>query len=122
MPIPLPLMAVHAVAMLSDAVPGKAERLHQVQELARSGHAPWPPGLAGSIEALAVAGVLAGASRRELAAIGRAAIAVNDYARLTARRRREHARRTADRAASAASGSSAALAEALATARRAGRH
>jgi len=101
MPVPLPLMAVHAVAMLGDVLPGQAERLRQAQELARSGRVQWPPGLAASTEALFIAGVLAGASRRQLAEIGRTAVAVNDYAELTARRRRERARRALERSARA---------------------
>ncbi len=97
MPCPLPLLAPYAVAALGGMFPEEGDRLRQAQELARRGGVPWPEGLQSSVEALAVAGVLGTATRRELAVIGRSAAESNDYAALKERRGRERRRRAAER-------------------------
>ncbi len=99
MPVPLPLIAPHAVAMLGGLLPGDLPRLRQAEQLARSGSVIWPPGLVGSVEALAVADVLANATPRQLDTIGRGAVTANDYQALADRRRRTRPRRAAERAA-----------------------
>ena len=79
--------------------PEERDRLRQAQELAKRGGFPWPDGLLASVEALAVAGVLMNATRRELAVIGRSVALGNDYAALKEHRRRELRLRTAAREA-----------------------
>jgi transcriptional regulator with XRE-family HTH domain len=102
-PVPMALLAPYAVAALGAIIPDELDRLRTAEELASRGEVPWPPGMTGSTEALAIAGVLADASARELAGIGRSAVAVNDYAACKDRKRRERARRAAEREAFAAS-------------------
>lgn len=103
MPVPFPLLAPYAVAALGAVLPDDTDRLRQMEELASRGEVPWPPGMDGSAEALAIGDVLAGATARELAIIGRSAVAVNDYAAYKDRQRRQRARRAAEREAFAAS-------------------
>lgn len=95
LPVPLILLAPRAVDALGGAMPGELGRLRQLQEHAHE--LPWPPGLQGSPEALAVMDELAHMPRIRLAAVGRAAVRVNDYQALQVQRRRERARKAAER-------------------------
>jgi transcriptional regulator with XRE-family HTH domain len=95
LPVPLILLAPRAVDALGALMPGDLGRLRQLQEDA--GTLPWPPGLKGSHEALAVMGELMHMPRGKLAAVGRAAVRVNDYQELQGQRRHERARKAAER-------------------------
>ncbi|MGH3265521.1 MAG: hypothetical protein ACRDNS_26405 [Trebonia sp.] len=92
------LLAPRAVDALGAVMPGELGRLRQLQEHAAvPGRLPWPPGLEGSPEVLAVIGELLGMPRGKLAAVGRAAVRVNDYQALLEHRRRDRARKAAER-------------------------
>jgi transcriptional regulator with XRE-family HTH domain len=95
MPVPFILLAPRAVDALGGVLPGDLDRLRQAQAIAHK--MPWPPGMQGSAEALAVLGAVMGMSRPKLAAVGRTAVRVNDYQELQAQRARERARRAAER-------------------------
>jgi transcriptional regulator with XRE-family HTH domain len=95
LPVPLILLAPRAVDALSGVLPDEIERLRQVQAHARD--LPWPPGLEGSPEALAVMDALAGIPRHKLAAIGRAAVKINDFGAMKDRQRRERERKAEER-------------------------
>jgi transcriptional regulator with XRE-family HTH domain len=95
LPVPLILLAPRAVDALAGLMPGDLGQLHQVQE--HAGRLPWPPGLEGSPEVLVIMGELASMPRGKLAAVGRAAVNVNDFGALQALRRRERARKAAER-------------------------
>jgi hypothetical protein len=95
LPVPLILLAPYAPAALGGVFPDELGRLREVQ--AQAGRLPWPPGMIGSAEVLAVGNVLMGMSRTRLAAVGRAAVRVNDYRALQAQRRRERASKAAER-------------------------
>jgi hypothetical protein len=95
LPVPLILLAPRAVDALGGLLPGDLGRLRQLQEHAHE--LPWPPGLEGSPEALAIMDELMYMPRGKLAAVGRAAVRVNDYQALQAQRRRERARKAAER-------------------------
>ena len=58
---------------------------------------PWPSGMAGSPEVLAIGNALMDMPRTKLAAVGRTAVHVNDYQSLQAQRRRDRARKAAER-------------------------
>jgi DNA-binding XRE family transcriptional regulator len=102
MPVPMAMLAPYAVAALGPVIPDDLDRLRQVQEMAGRGEVPWPDGLTGSVEALAVAGTLASARPRQLAAIGRTTADTLDYPAFRARRQKQRARRAAERQAYAA--------------------
>lgn len=95
LPVPLVLLAPRAVDALGGVIPGDIARLRQLQE--RAIKLPWPPGLVGSPEALAITGELMNMPRGKLAAVGRAALRVNDYQALREQRRRERAGKAAER-------------------------
>jgi transcriptional regulator with XRE-family HTH domain len=95
LPVPLILLASRAVDALGGVLPGEIDRLRQLQ--AQAAALPWPPGLDGSPEALAVMDALTGLPRTRLAQIGRAAVRVNDYGAMQRRRRRERAERAIER-------------------------
>jgi transcriptional regulator with XRE-family HTH domain len=95
MPVPPILLASRAVDALGGVIPGELGRLRQLQEHAHE--LPWPPGMEGSPEVLAIIGELMDMPRGKLAAVGRAAVRVNDYQALQAQRRRERARKAAER-------------------------
>lgn len=62
-PVPLPMLAPYAVAALGGVLPDEVAKLAKLQEMARRGEVPWPEGLAGSSEALAVGNALTPARR-----------------------------------------------------------
>ena len=95
LPVPLVLLAPRAVDALGGVMPGELGRLRQLQE--HAAELPWPPGLQGSPETLAVIDELARMPPVRLAAVGRAAVRVNDYQALQERRRRDRARKAAER-------------------------
>jgi hypothetical protein len=101
MPVALPLMGPHAVAMLGRVLPDDIDRIQEAQALARSG-VPWPPGLEGSAEALFIGNELLNATPGELEFIGRAAVRINDYAALKVQRTHDRKRRAQLRAELAA--------------------
>lgn len=97
LPVPLALLAPRAVEALGGELPDKVDQLRQVQAMAMAHKVPWPPGMEGSPEVLAVMDELLHMPRGKLAAVGRAAVRINDYPALQAQRRRERARKAAER-------------------------
>lgn len=95
MPVPLVLLAPYAVAALGSLMPGDVGRLRQVQE--HASEMPWPAGLAGSPEALAICDELLRMPRKKLAAVGQAAARVNDFQKLQEQRQRERSRKAVER-------------------------
>lgn len=71
MPLPPWLAAPRALTIFGTVWPDRRDMLLKAQEVARRGALPWPDGVAGSTEVLALANELMGATPGELARIGR---------------------------------------------------
>ncbi len=97
LPVPAVLLAPYAVAALGGLYPDAIDRLHQAQVAARRGDLPWPPGLIGSGEAVAIADHLMYLTSGNLAKIGRNADAINDWHAFKARQRRQRKLRAIER-------------------------
>jgi transcriptional regulator with XRE-family HTH domain len=97
LPVPAALFAPYAVAALGGIYPGEIDRLRQVQELARRGDLPWPPGLVGSAEALAVANHLANLTPGNIARIAANVDKINDWPAFKERQRRQRVLKAIER-------------------------